>query len=248
MSWLEDAHQVARLTHIGFGALGMLVFWAPILLRKGGRAHRLAGRVYTWIDVVVLATAAGGAAYYLWTWRLRGLGPREIPAEYAIMLVLAFLTLVSLALLLQGRGALIAREQPARLRTPLHMGVHILTLAASIALVIYALALAPPNALILYAVSVLGLLTAYDGLSYAAKHAATPAEWVFHHLNGMLGTGIAFYTAFGVFGAYRLVGISAAEAGWLSALPWLLPALIGVPATMWWKRRLTRGYLAAHTA
>jgi hypothetical protein len=248
MSWLDGAHQIARLTHIGVGALGLLVFWAPILLRKGGRAHRYTGRVYTWIDAIVLATAAIGAAYYLWSWNVRGLGPREIPSEYAIMLVLAFLTLVSFALLLQGRGAIVAREQPSRLRTPLHLGVHVLTLAASAALVLYALHFAPPNALILYAVSVLGVLTAYEGLSYVAKTTATPEKWVFQHLNGMLGTGVAFYTAFGVFGAHRLIGVSAADAGWLSVLPWLLPAVVGVPATMWWKRRLARGYLSARAA
>jgi hypothetical protein len=245
MGWLDDAHQIARIAHIGVGALGLLVFWAPILLRKGGGAHRFAGRVYTWIDVVVLATAAVGAAYYLWTWWLRGLGPSEIPGQYAIMLLLAFLTLVSLALLLQGRGAVVARERPSRLRTPLHLGVHLLTLAASGGLALYAYHLAPPNALILYAGTVLGVLTAYDGLSYAAKASATPEQWVYHHLNGMIGTGVAFYTAFGVFGANRLIDISAAEAGWVSLLPWVLPAAIGVPATIWWKRRLTRGFLAA---
>lgn len=243
MDFVEGAHLGVRNTHIAVGIAGLLVFWAPILLRKGAPAHRLAGRMFTWIDAIVIATAAFGAAYYFVTWHMRGLGPREIPAMYAIMLVLAFLTLVSLAMLLQGRGALIAREQPARLRTPLHLGVHILVLAASLAIVGYAIYFAPPNALILYAVAVLGLLVTYDGLSFVLRTHATPEQWVFHHLNGMIGAGVAFYTAFGVFGASRLMGIAADQAGWLSVAPWLLPAAIGVPATMWWKRRLTNDYL-----
>ena len=56
----------------------------------------------------------------------------------------------------------------------------------------------------------------------------------------MFGTGIAFHTAFLVFGASRLFGYYLR--GPLALLPWILPPLIGGLAARWYiaslKRRL----------
>jgi len=48
----------------------------------------------------------------------------------------------------------------------------------------------------------------------------------------MLGGGIAFHTAFLVIGAGRLLG--AQLSGFVAVVPWVLPALIGIPATAIW--------------
>ena len=42
----------------------------------------------------------------------------------------------------------------------------------------------------------------------------------------MIGGGIAFHTAFAVFGAQRLWDYELS--GFLGVLPWILPALIGI--------------------
>ena len=51
----------------------------------------------------------------------------------------------------------------------------------------------------------------------------------------MLVAGIAFHTAFLVFGARSLLGGSLIEGSW-SFLPWVLPTAVGLPAVHFWTR------------
>jgi hypothetical protein len=53
-------------------------------------------------------------------------------------------------------------------------------------------------------------------------------HWWYEHLGSMIGTGIAGYTAFLVFGGARLLPSVARSQ--LYTLFWVLPTLIGVPA------------------
>ena len=64
-------------------------------------------------------------------------------------------------------------------------------------------------------------------------------EWIVEHLDGMLGAGIAFHTAFLVFGASRFMDPLFAGSP-LQLIPWILPTLIGVPAGAIWKRRVLK--------
>ena len=59
-------------------------------------------------------------------------------------------------------------------------------------------------------------------------------------MGATLGAGIAFHTAFAVFGMRRFVDLS--NAGLLSILPWVLPAAIGIPATSLWQRHYRRKF------
>jgi hypothetical protein len=50
----------------------------------------------------------------------------------------------------------------------------------------------------------------------------------------MLGAGIGFHTAFFVFGFSRISGVQLP--GIAALIPWVLPSLIGIPATTLWIR------------
>jgi hypothetical protein len=56
----------------------------------------------------------------------------------------------------------------------------------------------------------------------------------------MLGGGIAFHTAFLVLGAGRMFGLQLD--GMAAVVPWLLPTLIGVPASAIWTRYYKRKF------
>ena len=59
-------------------------------------------------------------------------------------------------------------------------------------------------------------------------------------MNSMLGGGIAFHTAFLVLGAGRLFGISL-DGAW-AAVTWLLPTIVGVPASAIWAATTRRKF------
>ena len=42
----EAIHQILRWTHIAIGFTILVVFWIPVLSKKGGRLHIAAGKVY----------------------------------------------------------------------------------------------------------------------------------------------------------------------------------------------------------
>ena len=66
--------------------------------------------------------------------------------------------------------------------------------------------------------------------------------WFYSHMGSMLGGGIAFHTAFAVFGAQRIWDYSLAGA-W-GVLPSILPTLVGIPGialgTLYYKKRFNR--------
>lgn len=64
--------------------------------------------------------------------------------------------------------------------------------------------------------------------------------WWYEHMESMLGGGVAFHTAFLVLGAGRLLGIQIT--GPAAVIPWLLPAIIGIPVSAIWVRYYRRRF------
>ncbi|MCE2540754.1 MAG: DUF2306 domain-containing protein, partial [Acidobacteria bacterium] len=62
----------------------------------------------------------------------------------------------------------------------------------------------------------------------------------------MLGGGIAFHTAFIVFGAQRVWAYELA--GPLAIVPWILPTVVGIPAIVVWTRYYRRKFGPAPAA
>ena len=59
-------------------------------------------------------------------------------------------------------------------------------------------------------------------------------------MGAMLVTGVAFHTAFVVFGFGRLFNLGLT--GFVAVVPWILPTLIGVPALVIWTRHYQRKF------
>ncbi len=79
-----------------------------------------------------------------------------------------------------------------------------------------------------WAVVIVGVLFAKDNLRNLRRINGAPppsGTWALWHIHEMLGNGIAFYTAFAVFGFRRYVSLDLH--GWWSILPWILPGCRG---------------------
>ena len=82
------------------------------------------------------------------------------------------------------------------------------------------------------ALSPIGLLIGRGNLRYARRPAASHMSWWYEHMRSMLAGGIAFHTAFLVIGAGRFLGTY--FTGPYALIPWVLPSMIGIPATQIW--------------
>ena len=78
------------------------------------------------------------------------------------------------------------------------------------------------------------------------KPGAQHMGWFYSHMGSMLGGGIAFHTAFIVFGAQRLWAYELA--GSFAVVPWLLPTVIGIPAIVIWTGYYRRKFAPAARA
>lgn len=59
-----DPHSLNVWTHVGAGALALMVGVLPLFSAKGGRLHRASGRAFVAIGAVVLGTALIGNVFY----------------------------------------------------------------------------------------------------------------------------------------------------------------------------------------
>lgn len=237
MEWIEV---VLRYIHVVFGFAGLAAWWVPVFSKKGGKRHILFGRIFVFSAWVVLVSAMAAVVYFVAVLTAAGESPRTEPVNYSFLIFLFYLAVVTLIIVRHAVGVLKTKADPEALRTPFNLAAANLAGIASIVLVAYALFFRPPTLILLLALSPIGFSVRQGNLRYLNGPRSSPREWFYEHMGAMLGAGIAFHTAFLVFGSRRLFDWSLQ--GWLAVVPWILPAAIGVPATVIWRRRYRRKF------
>ncbi len=240
-------------THVAFGFVGLAAFWVPLFSTKGGSLHVKAGTVFKIAAYVVAATAFTIAVMTLIApWGThpedRPANPADLPGVMAqlraVEAFLAYLAIITLTTVYHGVRVMETKRDPAAIRTPFHTLVHGLSIAAGAGSLLLGLLSSYPGHWIFVALSPIGFLVGLGGLRYARRPRPTPmAHWT-EHLAAMIGGGIAFTTAFLVFGLRRFVEYSLE--GVLGLLPWILPTVVGTIAIALlqrhYRQRFERGF------
>lgn len=220
--------------HVATGFVGLGAFWIPLFARKGGRAHVRAGRIFTFCAYVVTLSAVTASAGRIVSYRVQGIGVAEQPEAYGFALFLGYLGVVTFATVRQAMRVVATRRAPETLRTPLHEALGWASIAGSAAVVAFALGVWSDVSPILLGLSPIGIFTGRSMLRLMRDPRARPMSWFYSHLGSMLGGGIAFHTAFAVFGAQSLWAWELE--GPLAVVPWILPTVVGIPAIVVWTR------------
>lgn len=235
-----------RFIHVVFGAIGLVAFWIPVFSKKGAKTHVLFGKIFVRSAYVVLAAAALALLLRTVDLRLRGVGVDDEPNLYAFIVFLGYLTVVTYVVVRHGMEVLRHKGKPQELATPLGRGLAWTSIISSALVILFAAIVQPGNQIVLYALSPIGFATGSGMLRYMRSGELSPREWMYEHLGAMLGAGIAFHTAFAVFGVGQLfeIGLS----GWAAVVPWVLPAAVGLPATAIWSRHYRKKFGELKTA
>ncbi|MCE2421953.1 MAG: hypothetical protein J4G03_01330 [Gemmatimonadetes bacterium] len=228
------------LVHVAAGFVGLAAFWFPVFARKGGRVHVVVGRAYAWCAYVVTLSAIIAAPSRIVSYRYMGISVAEQPERYAFAVLLGYLGVVTFVMVRQGLRVLATRRAPEKLRTPAHEALAWASMAGSIFVVGFGLAVWSDVSPILLGMSPIGLFTGRRMLRLMRDPRGERMGWFYSHLASMLGGGIAFHTAFIVFGAQRLWAYEIEGA--LAIVPWILPTVFGVPAIVLWTRRYRRKF------
>lgn len=243
---IQPAYRALLLAHVVFGFAGLVAFWFPVFAAKGGRLHVRAGTAFQWSAYVVAGTAIALCALSLA--RPFGTHPEAMPANAAevgavagrireLAVFLGYLGIVTLASVHHGVSAMRAGRRVELLRTPFHTAVNAFAFAAGLAVLAIGVA---DREILFVALSPIGFVVGWSGLRYARKRPAERMPHWYQHIGGMLGGGIAFHTAFAVFGIQRFIDYDLS--GVVGLLPWVGPAIVGTIAISVWTRHYKRKF------
>ncbi|TMP35029.1 hypothetical protein [Pseudoalteromonas rubra] len=237
---MQYLHQFSLVIHIIVGSCALILFWIPVLAKKGTKRHNQAGRAYTFsMQLVALSgilccflvlldpiaiyqtsySQAQNKALFIETARERA----------SFLLMLSFLALTSV---MHGTRVLQYKASRQSL-TRLDMIANYTALCSSALYVGY---LGSRDGHVLYTVfSVISLVIAIRMIRYSFAQTVKPGQWLVEHLSAMIGSGIAAYTAFSAVGGRYLLAELLGEQAILMA--WLTPTIIGTIGLVITKRR-----------
>ena len=214
---METFFEINRWVHIAAGFMGF--FMAPVALavRKGGEAHRRWGRVFFWAMVVAGTTALVGA-------------------QHIQSLFLLLTAVFSLYMAGFGYRSIFLKHLAWNARVAAVDWV-----VAGVGLVVF-------SGTVAYALKVgnvpvgvfgsIGVFTAGRQLrGYANAGHWTKMQWLLNHISGFLAS---YMTALSAFSATSLHFIP-------FPYNFLWPTVLGVPAIMWWHRRVRGNQLAVNS-
>lgn len=207
--------EVARGLHIVSGALALLSFLVPAVVRKGSPLHRRVGWVYAGAMGVVAATGATLCVLHL----LRG----DPVAPSVFLLYVAWMSVTSLW---AGLRALRSKARRAPGGSALDLAVPAVLAAAGLGIGAWGLT----TGAVVHAV--FGAIGAWIGISHVRYWRTAPTDgrhWYDAHAANLIGAGIATFTAFAV--------VNAAHLGLPGTFAWLLPTVVGVPVIALVQRR-----------
>ncbi|MFO0868257.1 MAG: hypothetical protein U0935_04860 [Pirellulales bacterium] len=266
LDWLDALHAVLRAVHIGLGFVGLLLFWVVIGLRKGGPTHRRCGRWFVRCAYVVGGTGVVSSLWALAD--VESFAPLVRAASDAarqealremfrfLFAILLFLSVATVAGAVLGVELIRQRDVAAARRRPHVVFWQLFTVATSLGLIALGVhglltdtASVPGTSATRYGlpwvaywvpvgVGLFGAGAALRELIGTSHRGGDPRDWLFKHVQQLCGTGVAFHTAFIVFGAGRLFGFQ--WSGPWALVPWVAPPVIGMVLTAWYVRRLRR--------
>ena len=210
------------LAHIASGSIGLVAFWVPVLVRKGGARHRAWGRVFT-ASMLVTGVIAGVIATLtlldpVGTHPHLEFDPALISGIFGWMML--YLAILTVNLAWYGWTCIRYRRQHARHRSGPNLALQAVLFVASANCAWQGVRL---DQVLMVGISMVGFATVVTNLRFMLRRRPGPQDWLKEHLKGLVGAGISVYTAFLAFGAVRLVPELA-----LNPLLWAVPLVTGL--------------------
>lgn len=219
----EQIIGVFRWLHIAAGFTALFVAPVAMVVRKGGDAHRIWGKVFFYAMAVVAVTAI-------------------VVGIWKNNLFLAMLAVLSFHLAASGYRALYQKRLHEG-QKPGTMDIVVQGTAGVVngGLFIWGftnilLGNRGAGTLLFLAFGLIGSFMVWRNLQRFYKRSHDKHEWLFAHMSNFIGAYIATVSAFSA------VNMDFIKPVWLQ---WLWPTLVGTPLIFWWtaqyKKKLSRG-------
>jgi hypothetical protein len=220
---MDAVKTIMRTSHIWAGFALLVLFWLPLIFRKGSRGHVWVGRIYTWLMFGVLFSAAVLCIH------------RVVTGNWAQGFALGFLTLISFNSLWYGYAIAIKKRLTnsiANARNAMFTIISIYSVALIYVGVHY-------NQVLFIIFGLLGTLPFIPlALAIARRTVQPEFNWLREHYTNMLISGGAAYTAFFAFGSR--IFFTFPDNTLLAVLPWVLPTFFALMGVTWFNRRYVK--------
>src|SRR5690606_7290482 len=195
---MQLIHQSLVYLHIITGIGALLLFWIPVIARKGSHQHKRVGR---WFASLMYAVGISGVVLSSLDLLLPTHFHQDFPSDTAVRDRAMFLLSLSLLVLTSTRHGWLTinyKDDRTPLRQPLQLLLTTLLLVTGLVMLVRGL---NGGSVIYIAFGILELALASGMLRYAFKKSTLPREWWTELLGGLIASGIGAYTAFFVVGA-----------------------------------------------
>lgn len=218
---------------IGFGSL--VLFWLPVMARKGSPWHKQAGRWYANAMYVVSLSALIIAIMVLMDPMGVKFPDNQFTMENAFQVATSqreqslFLLAISVLVFASVRHGLLslkAKFNHQLMRAKSHLLLNITLLVVGLSLGVLAFV---DGSILFWIFAALCTFASIGNLRYCMTVSPGKGEWLITHLSSMFGAGIGSYTAFFVFGGNRYLG--GFLEGYWRLVPWVAPFIIGTILT-----------------
>jgi len=210
---MEIISKALLFLHISAGFISLVFFWLPVFLKKGGKGHRITGKVYVFFMWIVVVSAGLLSIKNL------------IIGQYTMASFLGFIALITAKPLWYGIAILKPKNRTSKGFRLAHTVFDATIVLASATLLASGIYLKGNGAAILMIIfGCLGLLD-IPSLIMNIRNTSKPKDRIREHIVGLLTSGIAAYTAFFVFGAHTW--IESLMPGMWEIVPWVAPSVIG---------------------
>lgn len=220
------------VAHIITGATGLVIFWVPVIARKGAHHHRKWGRFFAYSMIATGISAIGMGLCTLVAPLPTHPELTDVPLIRGLfgwmMLYLAILTIG-----LAWHGLMTVRNKSdhrANRRWP-GVSLQVLTIIAAVNCAVQGILI---EQYLMVGVATAGLASAAIYLHFMFSNQPPRMEFLMQHFQASLGAGISVYTAFLAFGAVRLFPHHA-----FNPAMWAVPTVVGVGLMIYWRLKHT---------
>jgi hypothetical protein len=242
---MNTIHSLLFVIHIIFGSMALILFWVPIVTKKGGLDHRKFGRHYA---NTMYAVAASGALMALMVIFAPLVIKHQLVNEntdtqqlvlnlrifWSFLLYLSLLTFVNVR---HGILVLKNKKKHSNMRQWPHLFSIGLLLVGG--LLLFSLGITYSNSLhIIF--GVLGTVLAIQSGRFCLAKSVPVNRWLVEHIGSSIGSGIGAYTAFISFGGRSMFGYI----GEWQFVFWVAPGVIGAIASARMSRKYKNGLAA----
>jgi hypothetical protein len=213
------------LVHVTTGAVGLVLFWIPVIGRKGSATHRTFGHWYARLMLVTASMAFCMAITTLLT--PMETHPKQVALQWPQWRIegifgwmMAYLAILTVQLVWHGLITIRNKKQHLANRAPLNVGINVLVIVAALVCAWRGWLI---DESLMMGFSGVGVASGLTNLWFISRDAPSKVLYQLEHVKAIVGSGISVYTAFMAFGFVRLSPGNA-----LNPKMWAIPLVVGL--------------------